>query len=233
MDGETVKTRVCGRCPLETPFVRRADRECVSSAECSFRSVFLLDEEAPAGDSTDYESTEALYKKISNTGTTICESAVNRSFMTVTVKGAQNIGRAANGTKFWASTTVGDETRALFMTADQVFYRQENNSQRFVKATVNTTKFHPITGVYPALHNFLITTQDGYAIYDWERDDAGNITYCHVEAVAGDSRTLVIALDHLWRKGYGSVRKEQQIVYTGWCNGSYCGSGDAANAYYY
>ena len=118
MDGETVKTRVCGRCPLETPFVRRADRECVSSAECSFRSVFLLDEEAPAGDSTDYESTEALYRKISNTGTTICESAVNRSFMTVTVKGAQNIGRAANGTKFWASTTVGDETRALFMTAD-------------------------------------------------------------------------------------------------------------------
>ena len=219
------KIRVCGRCPLETPFVRRADRECVSSADCEFRSVFMLDEDGPAYTGQDFESSNALYSKIAKTGTTICESAMERTFQTVTVNGQQDLGRAANGTKFWASTTVGDETRALFMTADQVFYRQENNSKRFVQATVNTTKFHPITGVYPALHNFIITTQDGYAIYDWERDDAGNITYCHVEAVAGDSRTLVIAIDHLRRKGIGVIRAEQQIIYTGWCNGSYCGSG--------
>ena len=230
------RIRVCGRCPLSTPFVRRADRECVSSAECGFRSAFLLDEEPPAETPADLESSEALYAKIAKTGTTICESAAEREFQAVMPNGEQDQGRTANGTKYWATTTVGDETRALFMTANQVFYRQENNSQRFVRATVNTTKFHPITGVYPALHDFILTTQDGYAIYDWERDDAGNITYCHVEAVAGDSRTLVLAVDGLRRRGVGVVHAGQQIIYTGWCNGSYCGnSGNdrGANVYYY
>lgn len=197
------RVRVCGRCPLNAPFVGRAGRECAAAATCGARSAFLLESAIGVGTSGDSggsggsggpeaaearETLAAVYKALLNTGCTICEDAgaTEREFRVVVPPAETNVGRGVAGARFWASTTVGDQTRALFMTADQVFYRQENNSRRFVQANVNTTKFHPITGIYPALHDFLITTRDGYAFYYWERDSAGNITYCHVEAAAGD-----------------------------------------------
>ena len=66
---------------------------------------------------------------------------------------------------------------------------------------MNISKFNPITGVFPALTDFIITTKDGYATYDWERNQTGNITYCNVETIASDSRTLIIVIDKPVKQG--------------------------------